>query len=443
MMHFLRRLAAPLPLIAAATVATFITAAPADARPKVRGVKTTVTVRSTTAWSLQAQLARGTTLGKVTGATARRRGRAFTLTGNGTRTLTVVTKGARKPTAWRVGSKACAVRPAKRRGTTARLTVSCVPAPSGGTPAVGGTTPAPGSAPAGAGDGPAAYRFAPYADLSGWPVPDLATIRQGSGVDRISLGFVVKNTAGACDPTWGGFDVYPATGANAYQRAQILAFRQGGGDVVVSFGGAAGTELALVCDSVTDLAAAYRAVIDAYGVAHLDFDIEGAAINDTAANTRRAQAIAKLQQADPALVVTYTLPAETSGLIASGLAVIDDAVKHGVDIAAVNIMAMNFSGVGDSTGKMGTFAIQAGTALHGQLATFYPALSAQQRWRKVGVTPMIGVNDFADQVFTVQDARDVAAWAGTQHIGMLGMWSLGRDEGENWAFSNAFKTFTN
>ena len=87
----------------------------------------------------------------------------------------------------------------------------------------------------------------------------------------------------------------------------MKAFQQAGGDVVLSFGGAEGTELALVCDDA-QLVTAYRSVIDAYGATHVDFDIEGAAVHNTLANTRRAKAIAKLQQASgPALVVTYTL----------------------------------------------------------------------------------------------------------------------------------------
>jgi hypothetical protein len=76
---------------------------------------------------------------------------------------------------------------------------------------------------------------------------------------------------------------------------------------------------------------------------------------------------------------------------------------------------------------MGAWAIQAGTALHGQLATLYPALSDAAVWRKVGITPMVGINDYADQIFTTDDASQVAAWAGAHEIGMLGMWALERD----------------
>ena len=55
-----------------------------------------------------------------------------------------------------------------------------------------------------------------------------------------------------------------------------------GGDVIVSFGGAANHELAEVITSATALQAAYQSMIDAYGLTHIDFDIEGAAVADRA-----------------------------------------------------------------------------------------------------------------------------------------------------------------
>ena len=103
---------------------------------------------------------------------------------------------------------------------------------------------------------------------------------------------------------------------------------------------------------------------------------------------------------------------------------------------------------------MGALTIQAANGLHGQLAQRYPALSSAQRWGKVGITPMLGINDTADQIFTVEDARDVAALAAAHDVGMLGVWSLGRDiqclapvttkqsdcsgvDQEKWAFTKA------
>ena len=49
----------------------------------------------------------------------------------------------------------------------------------------------------------------------------------------------------------------------------------------------------------------------------------------------------------------------------------------GVDIAAVNIMAMDFDGASEpDPSHMGDYAIQAGTALYNQLTTLYPSLTS-------------------------------------------------------------------
>ena len=87
----------------------------------------------------------------------------------------------------------------------------------------------------------------------------------------------------ACTPTWGGYHAYPASGASAYHKAEITAVKD---DVTISFGGQAGSELAATCANVTALATAYQSVIDTYGVTHVDFDVEGAAVDNTAANTQ-------------------------------------------------------------------------------------------------------------------------------------------------------------
>ena len=333
---------------------------------------------------------------------------------------------------------------------------------SGPGPTTGGGTPAGENAPGGTtttttttggttSPSPKPFRFAPYADMAGWPPPPLDEIRRDTGADRISLAFVVQNKKGGCDPTWGAYDEYPAAGATPYRRDHVKAFQQSGGDVVLSFGGAEGTELALVCDD-EQLVTAYRSVIDAYGATHVDFDIEGAAVHNTLANTRRAKAIAKLQRERPGLVVTYTLASAVYGLEPKDEAILDDALAQGVDVAAVNIMTMNFGA--PFAPDMGALTIQAANGLHGQLAQRYPALTSAQLWGKVGITPMLGINDTADQIFTVADARDVAAFAAAHDVGMVGVWSMGRDiqcltpvttkqpdcsgvDQEKWAFTKA------
>lgn len=289
------------------------------------------------------------------------------------------------------------------------------------------TTPAP--TPTGAPVPPAAAGagFAPYVDTSLYPPYDLVATAKATGVKNVNLAFVVSG--GGCTPKWGGVSDLSADAV----AARIGALRAVGGDVRVSFGGANGTELALACSSAPDLAAAYQKTVDAYGLTRLDFDVEGGAIADTAANTRRAQAIAQLQRNAAAkgkpLDVSFTLPALPSGLTQDGVNLVADAKNNGVAIGAVNIMAMDFGdGVAPNPqGRMGTYAIAAATATQAQVKSVL-GLDDAAAWRKVAVTPMIGVNDVAGEVFTVADAKQLADFAATKHLAWLAMWSGTRDK---------------
>ncbi|MFD9685291.1 cellulose binding domain-containing protein [Kitasatospora sp. NPDC059088] len=342
---------------------------------------------------------------------------APTPSGRPTTTPTVAPTGSASPTATATaGPTATATATATGKPTpTATAKPTATPT---ATPTVTGV-PVP---PAGTGGG-----FAPYVDTSLYPPYDLVATAKATGVKRFTLAFVVSG--GGCVPKWGGVSDLSADAV----AAQIGALRAIGGDVRVSFGGANGSELALACGSTADLAAAYRTVIDAYGVTRLDFDVEGGAIDDTAANTRRAQAVAQLQREAAAkgspLDVSFTLPALPSGLTQDGVDLVAGAKAAGVAIGAVNIMAMDFGdGVAPNPqGRMGTYAIAAATATQAQVKSVL-GLDDAAAWRKVAVTPMIGVNDVASEVFTVADAEQLADFAAGKHLAWLAMWSGTRDK---------------
>ena len=80
---------------------------------------------------------------------------------------------------------------------------------------------------------------------------------------------------------------------------------------------------------------------------------------------------------------------------------------------------------------MGAYAMDAATALQQQLGTLYTAagspLTSQELWARVGVTPMIGLNDVTTETFYLSDAQELAAFAGDMKLGLLSMWSVNRD----------------
>ncbi|GAA1242732.1 hypothetical protein GCM10009665_36880 [Kitasatospora nipponensis] len=302
---------------------------------------------------------------------------------------------------------------------TASPSASATPSPA---PTPTPTPTVPPGPPTGGGAG-----FAPYVDTSLYPAYDLVATAKATGVKTFTLAFIVSG--GGCVPKWGGVSDL----ASDQVAAQIGALRAAGGDVRVSFGGANGSELATACSSATDLAAAYQQAVDAYGLTRIDFDVEGGALADTAANTRRAQAVVQLQRTAAAkgrsLNVSFTLPALPTGLTQDGINLLTGARTSGVQLGAVNIMAMDFGdGVAPNpNGRMGTYAVDAATATQAQVKSVF-ALSDADAWARTAVTPMIGVNDVSSEVFTVADARQLAAFATSKHLAWLAMWSGTRDK---------------
>ncbi|MEV8319033.1 chitinase [Streptomyces sp. NPDC059900] len=234
-----------------------------------------------------------------------------------------------------------------------------------------------------------------------------------------NLAFAVAD-GGDCTPVWGGTtDIDDA--AVAKRTAKL---KSSGGALRVSFGGAAGKELALACDSASQLADAYAKVLDATGATEADFDIEGDALTDSASVARRSEAIALLQKKRD-LKATFTLPVMPSGLDADSVALLDSANDHGARVATVNIMAMNY---GTSfAGDMGDYAITSATKAHAQLKKVF-GLSDRNAWRGLAITAMIGVNDVKGETFTLADAAQLRSYAEKKGVAWLSMWSTFRDK---------------
>ncbi|MFD9127322.1 carbohydrate binding domain-containing protein [Kitasatospora sp. NPDC059571] len=261
-----------------------------------------------------------------------------------------------------------------------------------------------------------AVPVAPYVDMGAWPTPSLTAMASAGNLKSFTLAFI---TSVGCKASW--FNAYdPRT---AWAKDQIDALRAAGGDVKISFGGASGTELAQACSTVDSLFAEYDAVVNAYNLKYVDFDIEGAAVPDTAANTRRSAALARLQQAHPGLKVSFTLPVLPEGLTSDGLAVVQSARDAGVAVDLVNVMAMDYN---RPSTDYGTDAVQAAQSTHDQLKGLYPAKTDAQLWAMTGVTPMLGEND-DHGVYNQADAQQLVTFAQQHHLGMLAFWELGRD----------------
>jgi Cellulose binding domain/Glycosyl hydrolases family 18 len=361
---------------------------------------------SVSSWKVAFDLPSGTSVGSYWDGLLTQSGSHYTFTNrdfNGTlapgasATFGWVSNGSGTPTNCTLNGGSCASGGSTSGGTTTG-------GGTGGTTGGGGTTPAAGP-----------IHTAPYVDMGAWPTPSLTTMASSGGLKDFTLAFV---TSAGCKASW--FNAYDPR--QAWAKDQIDAIRAAGGDVKVSFGGASGIELAQACTSVDALTAEYAAVVDAYGLTYVDFDIEGSAVAEPASIALRSQALAKLQQTHPGLRISLTLPVLPEGLTSDGLNVVTSAINAGVSLDMVNSMAMDYYRSVD----YGDAAVQAATSVEGQLKTLYPAKSAAQLWAMVGVTPMIGQNDDG-HVFDQADARQLVTFAQSKHLGMLSFWEEGRD----------------
>lgn len=285
------------------------------------------------------------------------------------------------------------------------------------------------------GDAPPAANtpwFGGYVEATAYPYFEFADASAGGATTL--LGFVVADPEDACSPSWGGYFTLDRAASDLRLDAQIADIRRGGGEVLVSFGGAAEDELSTACTDPTALAAAYREVIDRYDLDVLDLDIELNDLEDAGANRRRAAVVAELQAERPAedpLGVWLTLPVGSTGLGEQSLSLISGMLDAGVDLTGVNIMTMNF---GDGTPRersMLAVSTTAADTAHAQLRDAYARagqpLSDELVWNRMGLTPMLGVNDVDGELLTVADAERLNAFARERGIGRMSYWSVNRD----------------
>ncbi|MEW2610325.1 chitinase [Streptomyces sp. NPDC047880] len=273
---------------------------------------------------------------------------------------------------------------------------------------------APASATSPTAPAAAGVSYAPYLSAT-----EAAGTDTAGSPTTYNLAFVIAD-GDDCTPRWNGTHAID----DAKVASRIAKLKADGARLRVSFGGASGRELAVNCDSVAKLAAAYGEALDAAGATLADFDIEGDELSDSASIALRSEAIARLQEERAGLKVSFTLPVMPSGLDKDGLALLASANDKGVQVSTVNLMTMNYGSSYD--GDMGGYALTAAKAAHTQLKKTFGTSDATA-WRGMALTSMIGVNDVANETFTLADAAEVRAFAEEKGIAWVSMWSAARD----------------
>lgn len=278
--------------------------------------------------------------------------------------------------------------------------------------------------------------FAGYVDVTVSPAYPFET-PASDAAKNVILSFIVAGAANPCEPRWGPHHTLDEAGALLGLDAKLATLRENGGQAAISFGGAANTELATSCTDLPSLEDAYQGVVDRYGASTLDFDIEGANLGHPGAGARRTKAIAAVQEHQRShgkqLEVWLTLPVSPRGLTDDGVAEVEAMLQAGIELAGVNIMTMNYGESRSSGQSMLQASETAAATVHSQLGIIYQRagqeLDSQALWAKLGLTPMIGLNEISTDVFDLETARQFAEFASENKVARMSMWSHNRDQG--------------
>jgi len=311
-----------------------------------------------------------------------------------------------------------------------RRTLSLLAAASMAAGGLALTAAAPAEA---AGSALPAHFAAPYLQIAGSDAGDMAADEAATGLKYYTLAFLIPQSG--CTPEWED----DGSGVGAF-NSQISSLQASGGNVIISFGGADGGELAQTCTNVSSLTAAYANVVNTTGVNRLDFDIEGGVLSDTSATSLRDQALAALQAEDPSVQIDFTLAVAPNGLptgSGSEYALLQDAQSKGVKVSTVNLMTMDF---GDGQNALAD-AESAAQASAGQLSGLY-GISTSAAYNMMGLTPIAGQND-DNEYFSTANAQTLESFAASNGVGELSFWEVdGYDKGTGYQYSSIFNQIT-
>jgi hypothetical protein len=236
------------------------------------------------------------------------------------------------------------------------------------------------------------------------------------GMKALTWAFAV----GECgEETWMGVD------ARTFAAANVPAFNSAGIDYIVSTGGAKGV---FTCGSDAGMQA-FIARYNSPQLIGLDFDIEGPQTQEQIESLM--QRIRNASEQHPQLRMSFTIAtlAASDGsrgsLNATGERVLAALRRHGPKRYVINLMVMDY-GPAKSTNCV---------VARGRCDMVASALQAARNVsRKYGVplsrielTPMIGVNDVVENVFTLDDAKALAGLVRKHRMAGLHFWSLDRD----------------
>ncbi|MFF7638235.1 cellulose binding domain-containing protein [Kitasatospora sp. NPDC008050] len=144
---------------------------------------------------------------------------------------------------------------------------------------------------------------------------------------------------------------------------------------------------------------------------------------------RHVAAIGRLLQDNPALKLSYPLPADGDptgvlGLTGESVRLLQRLAAAGIQPALINGALLGF-GQGAPADVFDAVK-NAPNGMFTQFQAVWPDWDGAKVWRRIGACPMFG-RTFSDKVFTLENMRRLAAFATERNIGCLSGWTANRD----------------
>jgi chitinase len=260
------------------------------------------------------------------------------------------------------------------------------------------------------------YESAPYYSVPDSSGPDLGQVMAATGAKAFDLGFILASNNSGCSAAWNATD---PVSSDTQVASVINEVRGDGGDVIVSAGGYNGTKLGQVCGSASATAAAYQQVITTYGLHAMDFDLEEPEIENSTAIANELGAAQILQQEDPGLFISITIPSTMTGANYFGKLLLSEAESLGFTPDDYTIMP--FDG-GFSGGSSQVTALQ---DFNAQIVSTF-GWSSAQAYAHEGFSGMNGRTDSAEY-FYQSDFQTVLSFAENSGMSRYTFWSVNRD----------------
>ncbi len=212
--------------------------------------------------------------------------------------------------------------------------------------------------------------------------------------------------------------------------------RKNGSDIIVSFGGYDGCkkkkEPSIISSTPEIAYQLYQVPITKYNVKYIDLDIEMGLELDIKSYQIRNSALVLLQKNNPGLKISFTVPADQTGIACQLM--LQDAVNKGVVIDSIRLMLMDFGAKLDLV-----------SATISGLQNAYKQLSVVGISNiPLGLIPLLMNDDDGINIYTIDNHNQILSQIKSlnmTYVTTFSYWELAIDQQQKFAFLSSYLTY--